>query len=1375
MLLVIWFGYGFTSAVHQFIAQEALDYYNRITSDETYNVSDLNIARSGFMTGSTDEDSFDIIYGYGQSNSPSVQINDLEWPLNDLVSNIISEDPSISTTITHFWDSDNPVSSQTISHAEILNGGEFSLGPVPTADTKARHIIRNSSDEPFYKRWYFRNPALSLTFVLVDGSGNVTVNARQFSDDPLDAYDMYEYKILSMDDFLLSHNLKILTNAHNYAYVHLTDEQFSTYIRDTPYNPEFNILGRLCHLLMDMCVPAHVHSDAHNPTITMDGIYMANDLDNFEGWGDSGSISAGGYLSDDTDELTGIWEADNVEQAHGLSLIPIQQNQDDYYYLDHLFYTVNQITQFFASEDVDGNTQFSQIDHTYLLQMMTYLQGQQAIDPDFVAVTQSIGVSNNCEESVLQRRFDKMRDILIPLSIRATSTLISWWGLRYGRHDDIAESVTINFDIDNVNGNTSVVDAPIVRVRDHNDRSIEYGVYYLDNSGSYTINFPNPGLNNTITTDVIIETAGFHPIINYNVPISCPNTHGPISINIGPYFLEPLTSLGLRVKRTGTYNTFLWVEDAVNYALDNAFTKITLEPGEYDGPISILIPDNPGMIDQSLEITGRYNDRSTILKLTHLQYNNDHSRTLVRVRSGSGSACIGEIVFRDIEFRGVYSQYSPQKGIELTEGCAEEFKLINCALINFRLNPDLPIVTDGIALYSAVDTYIDSCIIHDNRGSEVYWIEDSRGVICILANAIITNSEISNNRSGTGAIYCDNEQGSYRFENNTFRFNSAYRNYEVGSAIQCHHANTIDIIGNLFVDNGKFDNAYGAGAVIDIHPSANVKIASNTLVTTANSAFPGLNAIELSGSTVHVDNNIITKFDKGLKFDTSPSNVDVLKNDIFWGNINNYPGLAYNTQANTGHCLFEDPHLSDTFTPLWNESFMSPCIDNGTGVNDPDGTPPDIGAKRAIPHQYWEYSFTTQADLEKWYWVSYPVLNSRTNGMLKARDFFEELLLTYQDDQSMWHPTFLDEIDWLEGGGPYPTRLYWDVLNWSNNQNIHNVSSPQGYKIKMLSRTPSVVTLKESGFRTPSDLQFPIFGETENWLGYFKEEPAWPHEAFASIWDDINMIKTKNWCLVRANPIGDYWGLHGKVSTLNYGDMVIVTTNNDHTFQWNNTDITEGETKGLPEHFVFNEKQDYIPVYVTLPDSLLIDLKEIGIYLDGVCKGAVVIENSVEQISTYLDINEKLSDGVVEFVFYYNDNKSQHQERRTIRLDSSRFTARYVNDSMRHTFYDISITKADMDNVVTPDFSLSQNYPNPFNPTTTISYQLPESGCVRLVVYNLRGQIIKILVEGNQESGFHSVVWNGTDINNHTVASGVYFYRLSSTTKTSSKRMLLLK
>jgi len=88
---------------------------------------------------------------------------------------------------------------------------------------------------------------------------------------------------------------------------------------------------------------------------------------------------------------------------------------------------------------------------------------------------------------------------------------------------------------------------------------------------------------------------------------------------------------------------------------------------------------------------------------------------------------------------------------------------------------------------------------------------------------------------------------------------------------------------------------------------------------------------------------------------------------------------------------------------------------------------------------------------------------------------------------------------------------------------------------------------------------------------------------------------------------------------------------------------------------------------------------------------------------------------------------------------------------------------------------LKSNYPNPFNPTTTISFDLAEPGKAKLSIYNIKGQLVKVLLEDNFAPGNYNVVWNGLDRNNQYVSSGVYFYRLETKNKVFTRRMMLLK
>ena len=94
--------------------------------------------------------------------------------------------------------------------------------------------------------------------------------------------------------------------------------------------------------------------------------------------------------------------------------------------------------------------------------------------------------------------------------------------------------------------------------------------------------------------------------------------------------------------------------------------------------------------------------------------------------------------------------------------------------------------------------------------------------------------------------------------------------------------------------------------------------------------------------------------------------------------------------------------------------------------------------------------------------------------------------------------------------------------------------------------------------------------------------------------------------------------------------------------------------------------------------------------------------------------------------------------------------------------------------VISPEVSIS-NYPNPFNPTTMISFSIPEASNVEFSIFNIKGQKVKTLVSPNLEKGTHSIIWNGTDENNQSVASGIYFYKLKNGNCQRVKKMLLLK
>jgi 3',5'-cyclic AMP phosphodiesterase CpdA len=91
-------------------------------------------------------------------------------------------------------------------------------------------------------------------------------------------------------------------------------------------------------------------------------------------------------------------------------------------------------------------------------------------------------------------------------------------------------------------------------------------------------------------------------------------------------------------------------------------------------------------------------------------------------------------------------------------------------------------------------------------------------------------------------------------------------------------------------------------------------------------------------------------------------------------------------------------------------------------------------------------------------------------------------------------------------------------------------------------------------------------------------------------------------------------------------------------------------------------------------------------------------------------------------------------------------------------------------------FSSSQNYPNPFNAETIIEYSLPEPCHVTVKVFDLQGKILRILDDGQKDTGFYKTIWDGKNERGNIAASGLYFYKIeTSSGQTEIKRMVFLK
>ncbi len=99
-----------------------------------------------------------------------------------------------------------------------------------------------------------------------------------------------------------------------------------------------------------------------------------------------------------------------------------------------------------------------------------------------------------------------------------------------------------------------------------------------------------------------------------------------------------------------------------------------------------------------------------------------------------------------------------------------------------------------------------------------------------------------------------------------------------------------------------------------------------------------------------------------------------------------------------------------------------------------------------------------------------------------------------------------------------------------------------------------------------------------------------------------------------------------------------------------------------------------------------------------------------------------------------------------------------------------TLTDVKFNTSILSPIELKQNYPNPFNPTTNISYKIPNSNEVKIIIYNSLGQIVKTLVNEFQKRGSYKIQFDGSNL-----SSGIYFYQIKTDNYQNVKKMLLLK
>jgi len=713
------------------------------------------------------------------------------------------------------------------------------------------------------------------------------------------------------------------------------------------------------------------------------------------------------------------------------------------------------------------------------------------------------------------------------------------------------------------------------------------------------------------------------------------------------------------------------------------------------------------------------------------------------------------------------------------------------AAVNAASTGDEIMVRNGTYTESITINIYGLILYSENGSTQCTIISPTLGEHCIEAHLHMTRLEgFTFTNATNGALVF--QQGISELKNCIFEDNEKNGLPLIGGSAITAWSPFDELSGCTFKNNvGSHTVVICSDYILGYNPTVNEVIKNNLFLDNTNTANYPKDLSIMNASSNYcglIENNTFVGSSGGIHIvGILNGNADlIIKNNIFYNagisNETYYPdnvAISYCSFTNAGYqnnYTWGNGNLVNTdpqFCPEGPyECYLlesSPCIDTGDPTMfDLDGTRSDMGC----------YPTTTEIkglQGDGYNWVSFPRLdrNAVTNEGENIVPYMNQI---YSFDD-------IQEINVVFGGN---TVLSYNNSLWSP-ANL-TVCSSNCYKIDIDSESEEDFDyyMPMTGTRLVEDyvIQSNFYTNTDYWLGYWLLETRDIVNAFGSLWNNVETISAEDWYYDKCSnnrgidtPVPVSWSTSGK--NLEYGKGYIITFNTNFTnFCWTPSDsreITEGYDRIETTYFTYNELPSYEVIDVLdIPSNVV----EIGVFQEDVCVGAIAVQDSCEQILVYTQPTsreeipftfevimgrELLSSPVLDYLVY-NEITGE--------FESGNVIAGQHKDSII-MFENIGEPQNEIS--INENIKLHGNYPNPFNPKTNISFSIPSEQKVTLTIYNLKGQKVKELMNGNLPAGEQSVVWEGKDENGKQVASGLYFYKLKTGKKEISKKMLLLK
>jgi len=476
-----------------------------------------------------------------------------------------------------------------------------------------------------------------------------------------------------------------------------------------------------------------------------------------------------------------------------------------------------------------------------------------------------------------------------------------------------------------------------------------------------------------------------------------------------------------------------------------------------------------------------------------------------------------------------------------------------------------------------------------------------------------------------------------------------------------------------------------------------------------------------------------------------------------------------------------------TYSLIWDNNSRSPLINTGcTEINgitqtDPDGTPPDIGAVY-YPHHHQKYSYRPSHS-SNILWTSFPVVDDRS---YTGEQHWNELGYMFIN-HILYPANQLVSASWSYGGDA--SGMKYQNGEWFRSD--YPATQPKGFKLEFNQNIATIDPVIVNGFKADAatvevELYLGINNSFENWIGYFVPYRQGAGSAFSKLLpgstretylDHIYGIKAQTWGTCRINyAYNSPWIIDPNMYTLTEGDMVAITLlpHAPGEMYWKSLSTPEvPRTKEMAVNFSYTEELDYTPIFIELDPNDLPD--EVGLMVAGVCKGAAVADSTLIEVN-YYDSAAAKSDDEIEVMFYYGDKGTKKAPAtRVYNPETMLFEDGKLKASSLGDYGYISFNRGEGSSLVPLVTELKQNYPNPFKGFTNISWVLEKDEPISVDIYNVKGQKVKSLFNGQGKKGRKVLSWDTKDNNGQSVASGIYFYRLNTPEGSKVQKMMVLK